>query len=394
MDKKEIIEALKTSSGKEAILLRGRLISLIKKELKHTRNEEKKMALKTELFDELKLHKESIKERSVTPKKLPLNESISLKIKDIKTTINIFMEKHDIVNKLKSVPGSVAKSGLVIGLLTAITSVIKNSGAFTIPVVGSAVGTTLIISDLVKLIPVMSYIGLSNIIRLPFTDSKWSLFMKNYENKDKNTIEMVNFINGSVVNNSDYLELQRRKINNEDNSDLININEQLVSQYDEMITKLDNPDLKQLMTFEKINVMKDLKKNYHKEKRVLRKIGDKVALSELEKKSLNLDIELFKDNGFIKDVSISGLKKLGLNAGTTLLAKSILSTVFPGFAFNELSDVITPFLFSMISSISEMNNIKEGIKIRQSAYDKSEIKISNPKLFNELTKEKQPVLSM
>lgn len=377
MNKLELIEKLKTSNEKESVLLRGRLISYIKNQIRHTSNKKDRLKLRVELYEELYKHKEVLNNLKQCNKKYKLSEKVGLKIRGISNSINIFKEKYDVISKLKRSIWGIATSGLVVGSLSALSTVLT--------------GGVLSVATLTSILPTISYIGLSNIIKTPFTDTMWTRFTKNYGNRDKNAKDFINFIDSNIVDNKLFLDLLNKKVNTKDNYELSNINEELVNEFKNIIGNANNDEIRRILTFEKINTMMDLKKNYSKIKRDYLKDRNEMTKKEysiLNKKSLNLDIELFKENNFLKDVSEQTLKNLGITTGSMYLSRMILSPVFSSLKMDSMIDVISPFVFSLINNVGNADSIREKIRIKQSVYNDQKIKLSNPELLKRLSETK------
>ncbi|MDD4624552.1 MAG: hypothetical protein PHX40_04195 [Bacilli bacterium] len=377
MNKLELIEKLKTSNEKESVLLRGRLISYIKNQIRHTSNRKDRLKLRVELYEELYKHKEVLNNLKQCNKKYKLSEKVGLKIRGISNSINIFKEKYDVISKLKRSILGIATSGLVVGSLSALSTVLT--------------GGSLSVVTLTSILPTISYIGLSNIIKTPFTDTMWTRFTKNYGNRDKNAKDFINFIDSNIVDNKLFLDLLNKKVNTKDNYELSNINEELVNEFKNIIGNANNDEIRRILTFEKINTMMDLKKNYSKIKRDYLKDRNEMTKKEysiLNKKSLNLDIELFKENNFLKDVSEQTLKNLGITTGSMYLSRMILSPVFSSLKMDSMIDVISPFVFSLINNVGNADSIREKIRIKQSVYNDQKIKLSNPELLKRLSETK------
>ena len=154
MNKEELQKRIEeTEDLKERIALEGKLITLIKEEIKKEKNPSEKNILRLELNNELKKHRETIKSRRESQtEKIPISESLALRIKEIATTMDIFKENHDVINKLKSAGVSTAISTIfAVGIGVAVTAL--SAGTLTLPTLAS-------------IAPVASYIVLSNLIRL------------------------------------------------------------------------------------------------------------------------------------------------------------------------------------------------------------------------------------
>ena len=150
MSKDELRTLIEECNDDKKILnYRGKLIKLLKKEIKETENKKIKDNLNLELIEELTKHKAHISTMLNNKQKYSIPERVGLKVKEIAKTIEIFMQKEDILGKLKKGALSTVTSSLFISAITlAISSI---SGPVTL-------------ATLASLLPTFSYIGLSNII--------------------------------------------------------------------------------------------------------------------------------------------------------------------------------------------------------------------------------------
>lgn len=376
MNKKEIKEKLTICNEKESVILRGRLISYIRQEIKNTKEPKNKVLLRIELFEELNKHKEVLKNiNKGETKELKISEKVANKIRGISNSINIFKEKYDVIEKLKKSTLGIATSSLVIGAFTAITTLLS--------------GGALSIATLTSILPTLSYIGLSNLIKTPFTDTVWTRFTKNYANKDKTTDEIINFIDKNIRENNVLLDLLNKKSSIKDDYQLVNINEELVKEFDKIVDESENDEIRRIMTYEKINTMVDLKKNYNRIKKDYikdRNQTSKEEYSKLNRKALALEVDIFKENSFIKDVGEQVLKNFGITTSSMYLSKMILSSFFPSLKMESMVDILSPLVFSLINNVGNIGSIKEKIRISHSAYNNQSIQFSDPELFEKLSK--------
>ena len=353
--KKEIEQ---TESLKEKIKLEGRLIALLKEKIREEKNPSEKNLLRLELTNELEKHKKTIEENKTSSnKKIPISEALALKIKEIATTINIFAEKKDIISKLKTAGISTTISTIfALGIGTALTSVL--SGALTLPVLAS-------------IIPTAAYIGLSNLIRIPFKKTSWEEYLKDLDTKDEEITKMKEFNENNIKNNVELLNYVKQSKEAKSVEELAKAIEGIISTYKEIEKKTDIKSCKYVLNAEITSQMNRLKKCYEQE--VKDYIRDKKSMTnkefiQLEKKSLNLDRELLERKSYFSETGKELGKEITLNTAAMLGTKLCLSTIFPSFAFHSLSDVAMPFIISVLNSATNIDTIKKKIKIKESKY--------------------------
>ena len=384
MKKEEIkkkLEELADTNLNETIRLRGELIKILKDEIKKSNNPAVQSTLKLELKHELEQHKEIIKKMG-RDKTYSLPERVGLKVKEIATTINLFLNKSDIINKAKQVLTGTVASSIVTTFLTIGINALTGGGVTLATITG--------------LVPTFAYIGLSNVLRQMITKTPYQSLVNLDENKDKIFEEASKFGKECILENKQFLDLLVAKSNEHDNNKLILVNEKLIVAYKDIIKKAPNDNIRQSLQMELINVMQDLKKCYEKKKRNYVKDKEEMTALEfakLEKDYLALCADLTNVESFFADASKFALKNIGINTVTMYVARLILSSCFPSLAFNNLKDAITPFFLTVINNLTNMGEFKNHIKVKSSKYTDTLIKFNKPELFRELTQEKGMALA-
>lgn len=378
-NKEELIKSLETASANEKVCLRGRLISLMKSEIKKEKDPQKIAKLRLELLEELNKHKTHLKSVSQNKiqGKITLKEKMGLKIQQLSTTMKIFMEKHDVIERAKNFVKNTASGAMFAGAITTVFT-LASGGAITLPVLAS-------------LIPTTCYIGISNLVSMPFQNTSWTSFLKKYSNKEKDAKEVMNFLQNNLANNSALIDLTSKRTKTNDNQELAEINEKIIIEQDKLIAKAQNSELKEILTFEKINTLNDLKKQYQKIKKDHIKNRKQLSASEvlnLNKKMLSVDANLFKEDNFLKEVGKKSLKNLSISAATMYASRALMSVISPQYALTGLKDAITPLLFTVASNVSNMGNIKRMFRAKQKQYNNQKIILSDPEKFDELSHNK------
>lgn len=366
MNKEELLEKLKDENiePKEAIKIRGELINILKKELKGIKDQKQALPIKLQLHEELKKHKEMLKKRELEGT-VPIPERVGLKVKQIANAIEIFKEKHDVLNKIKNTSVSTAISTLFAGAVAAGIGLI--GGTFT----------------LAGIIPTVAFCGISGILRMPFTETTWSKLAKSIDSKDKNQQQIVEFLNSKVKENKKLMDLLKRKSEKPSEEELIQINEQLIVEYSELIKESPIDDLTRILTFEKINLLTEQKKTYDKIKKDYIKNKRKLTpaqLVELEKKILETGVQLATENAFVKDVLKQSGKDLAVSGGILVAASAIISAVFPQYSTFNLASLGVPMIFTLLGNIANMGTLREKIRLEKEQYDKAKTNISKDQI--------------
>ncbi len=383
MNREELEKKLNEAvEDKDILYFRGKLISTIKKEISEEKDYRKKEILELSLYDELKKHKDQLnKMLSNKSNKQTIPDRVALKVKEIATTMEIFMRKKDVLGLIKNTAISSLSSSLVIGAITAAIA---------------AVGGTLSLATLASLVPTISYISLSNLLSNILNGTGKSKSYDKHDTFKEDSEKERKFCEEYIANNKEFIIT----LLNENKADIYTLDEKiinekkLISLYKNIIDNAPNEDVKQVITLEMIDVMKKLQLNY--EEKESKFLHNSITLSneevdEFEKEKNKLSLELFKKENFIKETGIESLKKFGKNTAIIYASKLILSTIFPNFAFKTVSDLTTPLAYSLINNVVNSGNISKMIKLKKTNYTESVIKFTHPELFEEEKKKNMQV---
>ena len=379
MTKEELEEKLKNEElgTEEQIQLRGKLIKQLKDEIKKTKDQKILLSLKLKLYEELKKHKQALKERGKEDT-IPIPERVGLKVNEIATTINIMKEKMDVETKLKSTAVSTVISSLLVGAITVGVTAIA--------------GAPLSIAALATAVPTICYCGLSGLIRMPFTETTWTKLIKSVDSKDVNQQKIIEFIDKNVKNDKELAELIKRKSENPSEAELIDINNKLIAKYQNLVNTSPIPEMSKILTFEKINLMEEQKKIYENIKKEYVKSKREMTpmeFAELEKNLIAIDLGITKENAFLKEVLKESGKDLAISAGSSLAARAIMSAAFPQYAITNIANLATPLVMSALGNVANMGNLKDKIRLEKESYDKLKTNLSREKI-QELMNSKKP----
>ena len=384
MNKEELINKLKDEnlSTEETIQLRGQLIKILKKEIKNTQNNKTIIPLRLQLYEELKKHKEALKRRG-QEETISIPKRVALKVKEIANTISLFKEKHDLVGKAKNAAIGTTVSSLFAGAVTVGLTLLG--------------GAPVTLATLAAAIPTICYCGLSSIIRMPFTDTGWTKLIKSVETKDKNKELIISFIENNVKNDKELSELLKKKSTKLTEKELIETNNLLLIKYQALISKAPLPELTKMLKFEQINLLTEQKQIFEKIKKEYIKSKRELTLkqfTEVEKTIVSLDLTIAKENSFISEVAKETGKNLAISSGTVLAARGIMSALFPSYAISDIASLGMPLIFTAISNIANMGELKEKIRLEKEAYDKLKVNIDKKKLQEAITKEQTSSLAL
>ena len=373
---KKKLEELGISNPQESLRLSGCLIKSLKKAIANSSSKAEKDLLRVELVQSLENHKKYIDLARGNGKTVELPKRVGLKVNEIATTMEIFKEKKDVIQKAKNV---VINTGVSAAIVAGI------SVAF------ATVGGTLSIATLAGLVPTLCYIGLSNVMREGVKKSDFSKMLETLENKDEIFNAAKQFALDNIVNNKEFTELLLKKKEASELDDMIDVDRALIEQYKSIRDKAPNETIKRALTIELIELIKELKKYLEKKKKGY--IKDDIELSNLEfaaleREIMSINVDLFKEENFLGDASKNAWKNIKVNAATMFLSKLILSGVFPSLAFDSVSDFVTPLFHTVVNNITRMGDFKDKINMNNTKYVEKQIQFNDPELFKRLTEGK------
>lgn len=359
-----------STSYKDIILYRGRLIDALKDAIKFEKNEGKKKELDTELYIELKKHRDYLKKAS-SKDEIPLSEKVGYAVKEISTIIEVFLKKRDLLGVLKnSAVSTVLSSVVVLGMNAGLTLLF---GGVSGPI-------------LVGLIPTISYIGLSNVINSLIRGTNKTKFYDRLDTSSDDIKKEKDFVDKNIVKNEEFLKCYVKETKINDLDEKIENERKLIDEYKNIIEAAPSNDLKKVLKLEMINIMKGLKSNL--ENKESKYIGGVIKLTNEEADNLEKEIgsvtsNIHKEEMFVKEVMQTTVTNIGKSAVTMYLARMILSPIFPSLNFASLQDYSMPLLYTILNNIVNASNISKRIKMQKTNYTGAIIAINRPDLFEE-----------
>lgn len=371
MKLEEIRKKLKESTSyKDIILYRGRLIETLKEGVRLEKNEGKKKELDTELYIELKKHRDYLNKAS-SKGEIPLREKVGYIVKEISTIIEIFLKKRDLLGVLKnSAISTVLSSIVVLGMNTGLTLLF---GSISGPI-------------LVHLIPTISYIGLSNVINSLIRGTNKTRLYERLDTSSDDIKKEKDFVDKNLVKNEEFLKCYVNEIKLKELDDKIENERKLIDEYKKIIEAAPSNELKKVLKLEMINIMKELKSNL--ENKESKYIGGVIKLNNEEADNLEKEIgsvtsNIHKEEMFVKEVIETTVTNIGKSAVTMYLARMILSPIFPSLNFTSLQDYSMPLLYTILNNMVNASNISKRIKMQKTNYTGTIIAINRPDLFEE-----------
>lgn len=371
----ELNEKIKnTEDQKELLNLRGRLIKVLKTEAKNQKNVQLKNSLELKVLEELKKHKENISnlKKEFKNNKASISDKLALKVKEIATTIEIFMRKNDILERIKN--------GAVSGVISALFASSISLGVALIS------GAPITLPLLASLIPTASYLGLSSLISGSLNETVKSKLYKKYEKLPEEIPKMEKFSKEYITDNKVFIETLLKEEKEKDIIKQIENEKILINEYARIIENAPNDDMKQVLILEKIDVMKKLEYNYALLENNY--LAERLSITSDDYKKITADknkllFDMKKDEMFFKEVTENLAKKIGKTTAISYACRMALSTIFPSLQFTSVTDALTPFLYTALGNLCTSGKIKESIKMKKIDFTREVIKLSHPELFEE-----------
>lgn len=373
MNRQILMERIENSKdSKEILHLRGQLINLLKEEIKEEKDANVKQQLDLALYDEMKKHKEHITKmkEEAKEKKYPISERLALKVKEIAATMEIFMKKSDVLGRLKN--GSI--SAIIAGIFT---------GAISVGI-SMISGAPFTMATIASIIPTVSYVGLSSLITSMLDGTNKSKMYEKYENAPEEARQEIKFCKECISENERFVKAAVAEPQLKDLDDKIRNEKILISEYEKIIEQAPTDQLKQVITLEMIDVMKNLEYNYsYKENEYL---NNRVSMSEeeynqLTKERNELNHQIKVTDSFAKDTVKTMAKNIGKQTAITYAARIALTGLFPSLQFTSFTDALTPFLYTLLGNAFTFGSISNKIKAQKTDYTGTIIKVTHPELF-------------
>ena len=369
----ELIKKINNETDPKVILnLRGRLINALKKEQKNQKDPNIKQILDITIVNELEKHKKHIEEMRKNNQNIPITEKLALKVKEISSTIEIFMKKNDVIGKIKNGVKSASISAIFVTAISAGITLLS----------GGVVNLQLLAS----LVPTNCYLGLSSLMAALTTDTPISKMYKELDKKPEEINTLVEFTKKYIIENKDFIQALMQDEKEENVKKLIENEKKLISMYEEIIANVPNDEMRQIMTLEKIDVMKKLEKNYCLLENNY--LAERIQMTNEEYQEMNsekrsLVLKMKAEELFIKDVGEEVIKKVGKYTTISYAVRIALSTLFPSLKFTSITDAMLPFIYSLIGTLLASGKIAKAINMKKTDYSKNIIKVTHPELFEE-----------
>lgn len=369
------LEALDENDAKKKIHITGKMIKLYKKQMSLETDNKNKTNARYKVLELLEKQKELTKNYKKSNNNLKISEKLALTIKDISNSIKIFIEKKDIITKAKNIFKEVSFGSIESIVFMSIVALISSCFG----------GASLSLSLLSNVLPVVSYIGLSSIIRNGITKTQFQEYQYYQSEEYKKYVEIFKEQNKVLLENFNNLLKEKQSTNNLEEK--IEINDALIKKADELIGLINNNGLRksyEIIAFECLTENKELCKQVIDEY-LDEKNDDKERYKQYTKKLSKINIELFKRGNSIKESLIYAGKQTGLSLGAMVVAKAITSVIAPNstYALKNLNSLVLPTMLSITNGILSIPTYSGKLKYHKTKEEK-EIKPKKKDIFDKL----------
>ena len=369
------LEGLTESDKKNQIHLTGRIIKLYKKRLTLAKSDKDKNDARYKLMEYQKQQKEYTKDFKKNNPEIKISEKVALTIKDIATSIEIFLNKHDIIKKSLDVIKNVAIGSVETVAFMAAISLIS-------PLFGG-VGFTL--TSLASTLPIASYIGLTGIIRNCLTKTEFQQYQYYQSDKYKDYIKKFKEENKELL--VEFNSLLESKSDCKTIEEKIQNNKLLINKLDEISSLVKDEGLRRTYELQAFGFLQENKEicekvvNDYKDE----KNDDKEKFKAYQKELSKINFELFKRGNSIKDAVIFAGKQAGLSFTVTVIAKALITLIAPhnAYSIQSIKSFIIPLCLAITNGIISIPTYTNKLKYYDTR-EENEIEPNNKDAFDKL----------
>lgn len=353
------LAALPEDDKKNKIHLQGKLIKLYGKL--------EKLELAPNLKNEARFKKDTLlKEQAALSKNyrktaddIPILERAALKLKEIGNTIKAFVDEKDIITKVTNIVKETVKGSLYSGALIAGIGLITSS----------IVGLPFSLSTLSTIVPVIAYTGLSSFISNISRKTNYQEYVY-YQSE-----EYKKYVEEFKEQNKDKLEMVKKLIAAKEGAkgveEKLEINDSLITLFDELGKNTKEKGLKDGYGLEALGLVRENKKLCEEvtEKYLNEENDDKGKFQEYQKKIRGYNLQIFaRENSFGEALKHGGKVALE-NAGVMILAKAIVTAIFPEsqIAIHGFRSLVLPIALAITNGIIDVSTYAGKLKYKETS---------------------------
>lgn len=351
------VENLAPTDEKEKIKLNGRLIKKYKKLAKVETDPNKQMEIRHQSLKLLEEQREQTKDYRKSNNEIKLPEKIALKVKEIASSIKIFLEKKDVITKIKNVFGDTIKgTGSSLLLITAIGLAAQ-----------AITGIPFSLASIVQALPVASYVGLSSIIRNISKKTPFQEYEYIESDEYKAAVEQFNENNKDAIN--ELTKIINEKESMTSSEERIEINKIIVDKIKEIMKNTKLPTVRQNFDLEILGILRE-------NKDLCKQItsgflnednNDTKKYIEYNKELLKTNLQIYKQENSLGTAIKKSGKEVVENSAIITIAKALIKLISPNspYALNGPQSLIIPIAFAIINGIINIPTYTDKLKYKE-----------------------------
>lgn len=357
------LEKVSETDKKKMIHLQGKLIKAYEKYEKYETVQNNLYAARYRKVQLLENQKSAMKDYRQTADNIGIFEKVSLKIKEVSNVVKAFLEKKDIILKIKNIfkesaMGGISSFVLIAGISLAIQM------ATGLP--------TFNLATLAGVMPVTAYSALTSLIRNISTKTGFQQYQ--YFQSE----EFKEFIEKFKVENKDLLlllqNLQTEKANCNSNEEKIKINEEIIKVIDELNSHIDIKAVRDSYALQALSCFRE-NKIYCKEvvdAYLDEKNNNKEKYKQYNEKLGKINMQIFLRENSLKEAVLSAGKGVVKNTAIMVLAKAIVTAIVPEstIAIHGINSFILPVAMALTNGLIEIPTYNGKLKYKETSDNK------------------------
>ena len=348
-----------TADKKELIRLQGLLIKAYKKLEGLEVDNNSIYAVRHKRVELLEKQRDTMKDYRRTADNIGIGEKTSLRIREIANTVKAFLEKKDVILKLKNILKDVTVSG--------ITSAALISGMGV--AIQLATGLPTIAPSLASVLPIVAYTALTSTMRNIstqtgfqqyeyFQSEEYKEYLKQFQEENKEKLNELN-------------SLLKEKEGCVTNEEKIQINEALIKKLDEICSVIKVQGLRDAYQLQALGFYRE-NKEYCKEivnEYLNEESNDVERYKKYNSMLKKINLQIFARENSIKEALKSAGKGVVKNTAIIALAKAIVTAVVPSssIAIHGINSFIIPVAMAITNGLVEIPTYNGKLKYKETS---------------------------
>ena len=360
---------------KDIIKLQGKLIKAYKKLESIELDNNGKYEARHKKLEYLQQQKDMMKDYRQTANDISIPKKVALKVKEIANSVKLFLDKKDIIEKLKNILKEVTLTGITS------SAIIMGMGL----AIQLATGLPTFTPSLASVAPIMAYAALTSGIR----NFSMKTGFQQYEYYQSD--EYKEYVKQFKEENKDKLkELQsllKEKEGCKNDEELIQVNESLIKKLDEICSVIKVQGLRDAYALQALGYYRENKIHC---KNIVNKYlneenNDQEKYKKYNNKLSKINLQIFSRENSIKEALKSAGKGVVKNTAIIALAKAIVTAVVPesSIAIHGLNSFILPVAMAITNGLIEIPTYNGKLKYKETS-DNVKIDVKEEEKFNQL----------